>query len=256
MNLVILQARISSTRLPNKVLKKVEDKELLLYEIQRIQKSKKIDDLVIATSTDKSDDKIVEFSKNNNINFFRGSLHDVLSRYYYCAKEYKIKNKIDELNIIRITGDCPLIDPIVIDEVVELYETINVDYLSNTIVPSFPDGLDLEIFSFRSLEVAFHKALYKSDREHVTLYIKNSEVFRKYNYSSKYDFSHLRFTVDEIEDFNLIRIILENLYSKNNYFSYLDVISFMSKNPELFYINSNIKRDEGLYKSLKEDGRI
>lgn len=256
MNLAILQARMSSSRLVNKVLKKVRDKELLLYEIERLKKSKNINDLIIATSEDKSDDELITFAKKNGIKFFRGSLDDVLSRYYNCAKEYKQRYNIKDINIVRVTGDCPLIDPYVIDEVISSFKMSSFDYVSNTLKPTFPDGMDIEICTFSSLEKANNNATFKSDREHVTLYIKNSNEFTKFNYEAENDFSHLRMTVDELKDFELIKIIIENLYEINPCFSYLDVISVMSKNPELFYINSDIKRDEGLYKSLKEDGRI
>lgn len=256
MNLAILQARMSSTRLPNKVLKKVNNKELLAYECERILKSQKVDKLIIATSNDKSDDAIENFAKDNNIEVFRGSLNDVLSRYYKCAKNFKEKDNINNLNIIRVTGDCPIIDPQVIDEVIEYFETNDCDYASNTLVPTYPDGMDIEVCTFAALEIAYIEATFKSDREHVTLFIKNDDRFKKLNHTSKYDFSHLRMTVDEENDFELIKIILENLYEDNPNFSYLDAISFMTKNPNTLHINSNITRDEGLAKSLKEDGRI
>ena len=256
MNLAILQARMSSTRLPNKVLKKVSNKELLAYECERILNAKKIDKLIIATSTDKSDNLIEDFCKRNNIECFRGSLNNVLSRYYKCAKNYKNKNSIKKLNIIRVTGDCPIIDPQVIDEVISTFENRNYDYISNTLIPTYPDGMDIEICKYEALKYAYKNAIYKSDKEHVTLYIKNSDRFRKFNYKAQHDFSHLRLTVDEENDFKLIKYILENLYIKNKNFTYLDIISYLTKNPNLFFINSQIRRDEGLAKSLKEDGRI
>jgi spore coat polysaccharide biosynthesis protein SpsF (cytidylyltransferase family) len=256
LNLAILQARMSSTRLPNKVLKEVNGVPLLKYECERILQSQKIDKLIIATSTDKSDDTIENFVKENGIDIFRGSLDDVLSRYYKCAKEFKEANGIDNLNIIRVTGDCPIIDPQVIDELIEYFEENDCDYASNTLVPTYPDGMDIEICTFEALEIAYNEASFKSDREHVTLFIKNEKRFKKLNYTSKYDFSHLRMTVDEENDFELIKTILENLYKNNSNFSYLDAISFMTKNPDTLFINSNITRDEGLAKSLKEDGRL
>lgn len=256
MNLAILQARMSSTRLPNKVLKEINGISLLQYECERILQSKKIDHLIIATSTEETDDEIEQFSKKNNIEIYRGSLDDVLSRYFECAREYKDRNNIDGLNIVRVTGDCPIIDPIVIDEVIEYFEINNCDYASNTLLPTYPDGMDIEITTYNALEIAYNEAIFKSDREHVTLYIKNNEQFKKLNYVSKYDFSHLRMTVDEENDFILIKRIIENLYKQNPNFSYLDAISFMTKTPDTFYINSNIIRDEGLMKSLKKDGRI
>lgn len=253
LNLAILQARMSSTRLPNKVLKEVNGIPLLKYECERLLKSQKIDKLIIATSIDKSDDAIESFAKENCIDVFRGSLDDVLSRYYECAKEFKEKVEINKLNIIRVTGDCPIIDPKVIDEVIEYFETNDCDYASNTLVPTYPDGMDIEICTFEALEIAYNEATFKSDREHVTLYIKNNKKFKKINHKAKNDFSHLRLTVDEQSDFDLIKNILENLYPKNKNFTYLDIVSYMSQNPYLFIINSTIKRDEGLDKSLIED---
>lgn len=256
LNLAILQARMSSTRLPNKVLKEVSGIPLLKYECERILQSQKIDKLIIATSIDKSDDAIESFAKENNIEVFRGSLDDVLLRYYECAKGFKEEHGIESLSIVRVTGDCPIIDSQVIDQVIEYFEANNCDYTSNTLVPTYPDGMDVEICTFEALEIAYNEATFKSDREHVTLFIKNDDSFKKLNYVSKHDFSHLRMTVDEENDFELIKIILENLYKNNPNFSYLDAISFMTKNPNTLFINSNITRDEGLAKSLKEDGRI
>ncbi|NQY23176.1 MAG: glycosyltransferase family protein [Campylobacteraceae bacterium] len=256
MNLAILQARMSSTRLPNKVLKKVNGKELLAYECERILKSKRIDKLIIATSDDISDDAIESFGLKNNIEVFRGSLKDVLSRYYTCAKEFKDKNKIEKLNVIRVTGDCPVIDAGIIDEVVSEFEQNNYDYVSNTLIPTYADGMDIEICTFDALKKSYENVIFESDREHVTLYIKNNEIFKKLNYTSKNDFSHLRLTVDEENDFELIKNIIENLYPNNPDFDYLDIISYLTKNPNLLYINSDIKRDEGLKKSLKKDRRI
>jgi len=253
MNLAILQARTSSTRLPNKVLKKVNNKELLLYECERILKSKKIDKLIIATSIDKSDDAIEEFCLKNNLEVFRGSLEDVLGRYYHCAKNFKEKQNLQSLNIVRITGDCPLIDPIVIDEVIDSFEKHNVDYASNTLIPTYPDGTDVEVFTYDALKEAYLKATLNLEKEHVTPYIRNSGEFKKCNLSAPSDFSHIRLTVDEKEDFELIKIVLENLYPKNPDFTYLNVVSYMSKNPYLFTINSMIKANEGYDKSLYKE---
>ena len=258
MNIAILQARMSSSRLPEKVLKEVEGKPLLLFECERLLLSKKIDKLIIATSEDSSDDPLEVFGKTIGLDVYRGSLDDVLNRYYSCITSFIEKNKLEkeDINIIRVTGDCPIIDPEVIDEVVDKFEKNNCDYCSNTLTPTYPDGMDVEVCTFSALEYAFNNAEYKSDREHVTLFIKNCEKFSKLNYIASVDFSHLRMTVDEDKDFLLIKIILENLYTVNPKFTYLEAISFMTKNPDMFYINSGIPRDEGLAKSLKEDGRI
>ena len=256
MNLAILQARMSSSRLPNKVLKEVNGKPLLAYECERVLKSEKIDRLIIATSADSEDDAIEAFARQNGLDVYRGSLDDVLSRYYECAMAFKTENGVEELNIVRVTGDCPVIDPEIIDEVITAYESGVYDYASNTLEPTYPDGMDIEVCSFEALQEAYKNAVYKSDREHVTLYIKNSDRFKKLNYEADCDFSHLRLTVDEQSDFELIKAVLETLYPKKPEFTYLDIISLMTKNPDLLFINSSIQRDEGLAKSLKEDGRV
>jgi len=256
MNLAILQARTGSTRLPGKVLMTVVGKPLLYYECERVLQANKIDKLIIATSTDPLDDAIEAFAKANQIDCYRGSPDDVLSRYYHCAQNFKALNAVDDLNIIRITGDCPIIDPAVIDEVIGFFEQNDCDYASNTLVPTYPDGMDTEIFTFEALNQAYHAATYKSDREHVTLWIKNHSECKRLNYSAKTDFSHLRMTVDEDHDFQLIQSILEALYRDKPAFTYLDAIAWMTKYPQSFFINSSIQRDEGLAKSLKEEGRI
>lgn len=253
MNLAILQARMSSTRLPGKVLKTVNKIPLLKYQCDRLAKSEKINHLIIATSTDELDDEIDEFAQKNKIACFRGSLDDVLERYYLCAKEFKLDSNLTTLNIIRITGDCPIIDSKLVDKVINYYETNICSYASNTIIPTFPDGMDIEIFNYQALELAFNEATLNSDREHVTTYIKKNDKFTKLNFESKYDFSHLRFTVDVLSDFELIRVLIKALYRINPDFSYLDAISYMTKNPNLFSINSNVQRDEGYIKSLAKD---
>ena len=256
MYLAILQARMGSTRLPGKVLMKVVGKPLLQYECERVLQAKKIDKLIIATSTDPLDDAIETFAKVNQIDYFRGSPDDVLSRYYDCALKFKSQNSVVKLNIIRITGDCPIIDPALIDEVINYFEQNDCDYASNTLVPTYPDGMDIEICTFEALNQAYHTATYKSDREHVTLWIKHQTAFKRLNYTAQTDFSHLRMTVDEDHDFQLIQSILEALYHDKPDFTYLDAIAWMTKHPQSFFINSSIQRDEGLAKSLKEDGRI
>jgi spore coat polysaccharide biosynthesis protein SpsF len=249
MNIAILQVRMDSTRLPKKAMLEVNNKGLLQYQCERIQKSKTIDNLIIATTISQSDEPIVQFSIDNDIEYFRGSINNVLQRYYLCIKEFKEKNNIQDVNIIRLTGDCPLIDFEVIDEVVEYFCNNKYDYVSNNIIPTYPDGLDVEVCSYEALEKSYLNAKLDYEKEHIFQYIKNNDKFSKYNYKSKYDFSHLRFTIDEEKDFILIKKILENLYLENKYFTYLDVVSYMSKNPLLFNINSDIVRDEGLLKS-------
>ena len=254
MNLAILQARMGSSRLPGKVLKKVNDIPLLKYQCDRLAKSKKINQLIIATSIDAIDNEIEEFAKENQIECFRGSMDNVLERYYFCAKEFKLSASINKLNIVRITGDCPIIDSKLVDEVINYFEKNECNYASNTLIPTFPDGMDVEIFDYQTLEIAYNESTLTSEREHVTPYIKSSDRFTRTNYSSNYDFSHLRLTIDVNSDFELIKVLIEELYENNPNFSYLDAISYMTKHPNLFFINSDIQRDEGYSKSLKDDG--
>jgi len=255
-NLAILQARMGSKRLPNKVLREVNGKPLLEYEYSRIMDSQQINKIIIATSTLDNDNPIEGFAKKRRIEIFRGSPENVLDRYYECAKHFRENNSVEELNIVRITGDCPLIDPVVIDEIITSYLRMGVDYASNTLTPTYPDGMDIEIFSFDALRNAHKLAKYPSDKEHVTLFIKNSDMFTKYNHEAESDFSHFRLTVDEENDFKLIKAILEYYGPRGEKYTYLDIISMMTKNPDLLTINSTISRDEGLQKSLKMDGRI
>jgi spore coat polysaccharide biosynthesis protein SpsF len=255
-NLVILQARMSSTRLPSKVLLEVMGKPLLAYECERILTARNVDELIIATSVDPSDDPIEVFAISNNLAFFRGDLNDVLSRYYHCATQYRNRHTLGELNIIRLTGDCPLIDPEIIDKLIGSFNENDCQYCSNTLTPTYPDGMDVEVFCYESLKKAYECARYPSDREHVTLYMKNNSSFKKFNVIARDDDSRFRLTVDESKDFLLVKKILEEFYPKNSTFTYKEVVSFLMKNKDINNINSGISRDEGLVRSLIEDGRV
>lgn len=248
MILAILQARVSSTRLPGKVLKLLLNKPMLVRQIERIKRSKLIDMLVIATSVDPLDDLIELLCNENNMLCFRGSLSNVLDRFYQAALVYKPDH------IIRLTGDCPLIDPIVIDYVVQFYLKGNFDYASNTVKPSFPDGLDVEIFSYQSLKKSWYEAELPSEKEHVTSYIlAHSKLFKIGNFSNAIDLSKYRWTVDEKEDFELVTKIYEALYPGNAAFNTNDILNFLEKNFVLKKLNSNYRRNEGYKKSLQDD---
>ncbi len=240
--LCILQARMSSTRLPGKVLMEINNKSLLWYEINRIKKSKLITKVVIATSKTKEDDQIENFCKNNEVDCFRWDLLDVLKRYYDCAMIY------DSYNIVvRITGDCPLIDENVIDKTIELFLSSDIDYCSNTDVPTFPDWLDVEVFTLKSLKEANNNAILPSEREHVTPYIRKH--YKKINYAlEKFDYSSYRFTVDEQKDFELVRLLIQNVWPENWYRDYIKYI-----NENWININNDFIRNEWSLKSLKED---
>jgi spore coat polysaccharide biosynthesis protein SpsF len=246
--LAILQARVSSTRLPGKVLKPILGKPMLSLQIERIRRCRRIEQLLVATSRDPSDNAIESLCKDIQIPCFRGSLDNVLDRFYQASLLYKPEH------IVRLTGDCPLIDPQVIDDVVGFYITGNYDYASNTIEPTFPDGLDVEVFKFLALETAWKEAFLPSHREHVTPFIhQNFKRFKIGHYKSKMNLSHLRWTVDEPEDFELVRQIYEAIYPHNPPFTTRDILDLLRKNTSLIPINNHIVRNEGLKKSLKAD---
>lgn len=232
---IITQTRMDSTRLPGKVLKTIKNKSLLNYHIQRAKWSNL--PVIVATTTKEKDELIVKECQRLKISYFRGDEDDVLSRYYYCAKE----NNLDV--IIRITSDCPLIDGCLIREGYEEYKKSNVDYLANTIKRTFPRGLDFEIFSFEALDLAYRNAKELPDREHVTGYIlRNLNLFRTKNFSHKIDKSKYRITVDTKEDFEAIKTLIEKFRSDEK--KYQEIIEILDNNPEIVKINENVKQKE------------
>lgn len=254
MVIAIIQARIGSTRLPGKVLKKVLGKTMLEHEIERIKCAKTIDRIILATTINPEDKKIVRLAGKLKIGVFAGSEDDVLDRYYQAAKRFGAKD-----TIVRLTGDCPLIDPRVVDEVVSFYikNKKNCQYASNVNPPTFPDGMDVEVFSFAALKEAWQKAGLLSEREHVTTYIRNHlEKFKIKNLKNKKNLSHIRLTLDNKEDFILIKKIFTALYPKKKNFNLTDMNKFLEKNPELALINNHLQRNEGMQKSLREDKKI
>ena len=246
--LAILQARVTSSRLPGKVLKPIMGRPMLALQIERVLRSKNIDQLIIATSTDRSDDRLATFCLDMNVHCYRGSLKDVLDRFYQAAQTCKPDH------IVRITGDCPLIDPEVIDEVIAFYLNGDYDYASNSVEPTFPDGLDVEIFRFSALEGAWKEACLPSQREHVTPFIhQQPNRYRIGHYKNTEDLSHLRWTVDEPEDFDLVNKIYEELYPAEPNFRMADVLHLLQQRPEWLTINKQFERNEGFIKSLHED---
>jgi len=249
--IAIVQARMSSTRLPGKVLKILSGRPVIEQVFNQLSFSEKINDIVLATSIDKIDDELEKWAKDNDKSCFRGDLENVLKRFY----EASIKFNADV--IVRITADCPLIDPEVVDKVIDEYTFGKYDYCSNTNPPTFPDGLDAEVFSFKSLEAAYNKANLQSEIEHVTPYIRNHpEIFKLGNLSSKQNYEHYRWTLDNPEDYKFLSIVYEKLYIRNSYIKFVDVLNLLNDNKELLNINSNIIRNEGYIKSLNEDKKI
>jgi spore coat polysaccharide biosynthesis protein SpsF len=244
--LAILQARVSSTRLPRKVLKPILGRPMLLHQLDRVRRARTLDALVVATSTDPGDDAIEELCATAGITCFRGSLEDVLDRFYRAALPYRPQY------VVRLTGDCPLADPEVIDRVVKVCRAESLDYAGAE--PSFPDGLDVEVMRFSVLEEAWRHATRPSDREHVTQFInRQPDRFRIRGVANDVDLSHVRWTVDEPEDFELVTRIYEALYPANPAFTTRNILDLLARQPELATLNQGIVRNAGLAKSLEAD---
>lgn len=244
---------MSSTRLPGKVLKKIKGKTLLEILIERLRQAKKIDKIVVATSTDKKNLAIVDLAKKIKCPYFVGDENDVLDRVYQAAKKFKAQT------VIRVTADCPFHDPELIDQMIEFYlkNKNKYDYVSNVDPPAFPDGLDLWIMPLTTLERAWKEATLSSEREHVCPYIwKNPHLFRIGHFESKTNYSHLRWTVDDIGDFNFIKSVYEKLYKPGEIFHMQDVLNLLEKHPELHKKQESKIRDEGYLKSVKNDKKI
>ena len=243
----IIQARTNSSRLPNKALKKINGKPSICYVIDRVKKSKKIEKIILATTDKKQDSILLKIAKEKNILGFAGNENDVLKRFYQAAITYNADP------IVRITGDCPLIDHTIIDEIVNFFLTQKFDYVSNTIPPTYPDGEDVEVFSFKTLKNAFENAKWKSEREHVTPYIeKNPKKFKIFNYANKSDLSSLRWCLDDKSDLKLIRAIYKKM-SPKNVFSIKEILKILEKYPFLTTINCDLKRNDNYFTLLKKD---
>ncbi|SDK04055.1 cytidylyltransferase domain-containing protein [Sediminibacillus albus] len=237
--IAIIQARMGSTRLPGKIMKKVMNKTLLEYELEQVKRAALIDQIVVATTKNKTDDIIIDLCKQLSIPAFRGSEEDVLSRYYEAATEYKGDV------IVRLTSDCPLIDPLVIDKVVREYlkNQKNYDYVSNTIERTYPRGMDTGVLSYRTLKEINRYATSDSDREHVTSYLyRVPGKYKTLAVKNEEDFSHFRLTVDTKEDFEVVANILENLYKANSYLKMNDIVTYLKQHPSIVTINQNVEQ--------------
>jgi glutamate-1-semialdehyde 2,1-aminomutase/spore coat polysaccharide biosynthesis protein SpsF len=245
----VIQARMGSRRLPGKSLAEIEGRPMLWHVIQRAKRATLIDRVVVATSTNSADDVIEAMCRELAVPCYRGSENDVLDRFYMAARAEKASQ------VVRITADCPLIDPEIIDRVIRRFQRGDLDYASNAMVRSFPDGLDTEVFSFSALERAWHEATKSSEREHVTPYLRSGK-FRTANVESDSTslYQHYRWTVDEAEDLEFIRAVYRGLHQKGD-FGMKDVLELIEKNPGLEKLNSEIVSNRGYYKSLFEEAQ-
>ena len=236
---IIIQARMASTRLPNKIMLNLAGKPMLWHVIDRCKKAN-VDEVIVATSTNKENDIIEDFCKKNNVLFFRGSEDDVLDRYYQTAKKYELDT------IIRVTSDCPLISPRVINEAIKKFEEENLDYVGNHGKRSFPRGFDVEIFNFATLEKTHNMAKEKSDIEHVTPFMFNNPKFFKISYIIAEGLLRrpdIRLTIDTREDLKLLGGIYNRFYS-GELISVEEVLKFLDKNPELVKINLEAEKKQ------------
>jgi spore coat polysaccharide biosynthesis protein SpsF len=239
--LLVLQARIGSQRLPGKVMRQILGKPLIKYQVDRIKKSKILDDLVVAIPKGEQDDEIEEFLLLNSINVYRGENYDVASRFKSAIDLYSAEV------IVRATADCPLLMPDLLDKMLLFFQENDFDYMSNSIKPSFPDGLDLEIFSRKAFNTLMNLELTPQQREHVTLgFYDGSHEFKIFNYPNDIDLSSERWTVDYIEDFNFIAKIFEKT---NPFVTFNEVLELLENHPEL----KNEKTSEFRNIQLKEN---
>lgn len=244
----IIQARMGSTRLPGKVLADIVGKPLIQRLIERVRATPGIDRVVVATTTESEDDILTNWCENHGVPVYRGSNDDVLDRYWQCAKVHRAEF------IIRVTADDPLKDPGIIAKALELCASSpDVDYASNTLKPTYPEGLDIEVVRFRTLERAALEADLPSEREHVMPYIwKHPDRFVLRSFSMEPDLSHWRWTVDKPADLEFVRRIFAH-FSNQPLVSHQTVISWLKNNPELLAINAGTIRHEGYLKSLTEE---
>jgi spore coat polysaccharide biosynthesis protein SpsF len=233
----IVQARMTSTRLPGKVMKVVLGKTLLEYQIERIKKVKLINQIIVATTTNSEDDSIVSLCEQLDIPYFRGSEADVLSRYYEAATKFNVDI------IVRLTSDCPLIDPQVINETIREFLMSEMDYISNSLVRTYPRGMDTEVFSYQKLKEINELADKLYEREHVTPYFyEHPNLYTIKNVVNSKDYSDYRLTVDTAEDFCLIKKIIHSLYPTKIEFNLSDIINVLETNPSWVKINADIEQ--------------
>jgi spore coat polysaccharide biosynthesis protein SpsF (cytidylyltransferase family) len=245
---LITQARLGSKRFPQKILKEIKGKSLLQIHIERLKKCTKVSEIIIATTTNKADELIFKKALDWNVSCFKGSENDVLDRFFL-----SVKDRNPDF-IVRVTSDCPLIDPILIDQIIEYAIIKNVDYCSNNLVEHFPDGQDVEVMKFSALKNAWKHAKLNSEREHVTPYIRNNSSFNgiskfsSVNFKCKNNFSSVRMTVDEQNDFDMIEQLIQSLGINKSWLQYTEHILKYNLNK----INNNF-RNEGYYNSLNKD---
>lgn len=236
---MIVQARMGSARLPGKVMRPIGDTPMIGVLLDRASKAKRVDKIVVATSEDPRNDPLADYVRSIGVDVFRGSENDVLDRFQRAARA------VGATSVVRVTGDCPMVDPDLIDSLVEVFHARGVDYATNTLPPTFPDGLDVEIFSARALARAAEEAQAPGEREHVTTYLRESGKFTTFNVANDTDRSAERWTVDEPEDLEVARQVFAHFAPRRD-FSWHEILSLRDQHPELFMSNQHLVRNEGL----------
>lgn len=248
---IITQARTGSSRLPNKVLLKAGNKTFLQIHAERLKKVTNADEVIIATTINDEDIRIVQEAEKLQTKCTRGSEQDVLARFYETAK-----NSGADI-VVRVTSDCPFTDPALISEMISYFQTHNYDYVSNTFEYTYPDGIDVEVMSFAALKIAFNEASLLSDREHVTPFIRknsnvlNGDLFKAYSYKNAVPLlQNSRLTLDEVADLDVLTALIEKLGTDKPWQHYHE---YLVKNPTLSKLNNFIPTNEGYNRSLKQD---
>lgn len=252
---------MNSSRLPNKALLKIGENPMLLHVIKQTKAAKYVNEVIVATTTSQKDNKIVDFCKKHNLKFFRGSNSNVLDRYYKCAKEYFCDP------VVRISSDCPFIDPNVIDEIINMFFKNSYHYVSNNLqkignkwensVCGYPQGMVVEICSFKTLEKTWTQAIKPSEKEHVFPYVQfTPKLFKKTSVLHKKDLSFIRCTVDNKNDLKFVREIWKNFPKTKKIIHINDILKIIKKNPSLVTMNNKTPFDEGYKKSLIKDKKF
>lgn len=241
----IVEARMGSTRLPGKVMMKVKNVPMISLLIDRLKQVKKINKIIVATTNSRNDDSFCKYLKDKKINFFRGSEDNVMKRVIDASKKYKIKN------IIQITGDCPLIDPEIVSQTLNTFEKNNFDFVSNSTYRSYPDGMDVCIFSSKNLNKSYKLTNSKYDQEHVSLFMKRKKtIFSQCNIVApeNLNYPNLGLTLDEKKDYDLIKIIFSKFWQSRKNFSCKEIINFLNSNQKYFSINKSVRRKKVPFK--------
>ncbi len=242
----IIQARMGSTRLPGKVLEELSGKTILWHVVNRVRHVRAVDQIVVATTRALADDKIAKWCESEGVACFRGSSEDVLDRYYRAALKY------DAAIIVRITSDCPLLDPSLVDMAIGKFQEGGFAHVS--VGGNYPDGLDTEVFSFAALGSAWKEAKLGSEREHVTPFIwKQPERFRLFGFSAAEDYRAMRWTVDDERDLSFVRAVCDGLGQREKPFGMQEILDYLELHSQLLEINAGTMRNEGYAKSLRED---